>query len=119
MKQSKTLVDNFNRLLNIAVDYFGQTKKRTEKSPAMLRADARLAAKLKANKAIPSAGKMTRQQRRRTALKQAKSARLSAAEFGRRKMKVINPPTKGRLPEGRDRHGIWNINGPSKMSHST
>lgn len=53
-------------------------------------AEARLRAKRKANKAIPSGYRMTRQQRRAAERADAKRERLSPAEFGRRKMGVIN-----------------------------
>lgn len=60
------------------------------------RAQRRLAAKLKANRAIPSPSRITRQQRRAQARMQAKKTRLTPAEYGRRKMAVIR---QSRAPE--------------------
>ena len=54
------------------------------------RARKRLAAKLKANKAIPSGAYVSRQQRRSQARSEAKKVRIKPAEFARRKMSAIN-----------------------------
>ncbi len=53
------------------------------------RARRRLAAKLKANKQIPSGARVTRQQERAVQRSAAKHARVTPAEFGRRKMAVL------------------------------
>ncbi|WP_419737794.1 hypothetical protein [Ruegeria sp.] len=50
------------------------------------RAQRRWVAKLKANRAIPPASRLTRQQRRAQTRIEAKRLRLTPAEYGRRKM---------------------------------
>lgn len=53
------------------------------------RARARLNAKLKANDAIPSGDRVTRQRIRQAQRAEAKKQRITPAEFGRRRMAVI------------------------------
>lgn len=59
------------------------------KGLGVLRAELRFVEKLRKNKAIPSAARVTRQQIRAAARSEAKKNRISPAEFGRRKMEAI------------------------------
>ena len=60
----EALAPLFNRLLGIEPGHFGRSGRRTEPSPANLRASARLAAVREKNKAIPMDAVESRQVRR-------------------------------------------------------
>ena len=61
-----------------------------EGGAGVARAAARLKAKHKANKAIPSADSGSRQRRRAAQRAYVKKYRITPAEFARRKMDIIN-----------------------------
>lgn len=76
--EQKKYAQIFNMLLGISPGYFGSSPK-SEPGAGVLRARARLAAKLKANKAIPSSERVTRQQIRAQQRKEAKTWRETPA----------------------------------------
>lgn len=63
---------------------------KVEKGTGAERARKRHAAKLKANQLIPSGDRMTRQRYRALKRTAAKESRITPAEFGRRKMAILN-----------------------------